>query len=44
MSKLVPTEQFKTVIEYTPLISIDLVTIYQGKRVNKPALGFYFTL
>lgn len=48
MSKLIPTEQFKTVVEYTPLISINLVTMYQdkvllGKRVNKPALGFYFT-
>lgn len=48
MSKLIPIEQFKTVVEYAPLISIDLVTIYQGKvllgkRVNKPALGFYFT-
>ena len=48
MSKLIPTQQFKTVVEYAPLISIDLVTMYQdkvllGKRVNKPALGFYFT-
>ncbi|HUH42896.1 MAG TPA: NUDIX domain-containing protein [Sulfurimonas sp.] len=48
MSKFIPTEQFKTVVEYAPLISIDLVTIYQdkvllGKRVNKPAFGFYFT-
>ena len=48
MSKLIPTEQFKTVVEYTPLISIDLITMYQdkvllGKRVNKPAFGFYFT-
>ena len=48
MSKLIPTEQFKTVVEYAPLISIDLITMYQdkvllGKRVNKPAFGFYFT-
>lgn len=48
MSRLVPIEQFKTVVEYTPLVSIDLVTIYQdkvllGRRVNKPALGYYFT-
>ncbi|MCT7487132.1 NUDIX domain-containing protein [Aliarcobacter cryaerophilus] len=48
MSKLIPVEQFKTVVEHTPLISIDLVTMYQdkvllGKRVNKPAFGFYFT-
>ncbi len=48
MSRLVPIEQFKTVVEYTPLVSIDLVTMYQdkvllGRRVNKPALGYYFT-
>lgn len=48
MSRLVPTEQFKIVVEHTPLISIDLITIYQdrvllGKRVNKPAKDFYFT-
>lgn len=48
MSKLIPTEQFKTVIEYAPLISIDLVTMYKdkvllGRRVNKPAKAYYFT-
>jgi colanic acid biosynthesis protein WcaH len=48
MSKLIPVEQFKTVVEHTPLISIDLIAIYQdkvllGKRVNKPAFGYYFT-
>jgi colanic acid biosynthesis protein WcaH len=48
MSKLVPIEQFKTVVEYAPLISIDLVTMFQdkvllGRRVNKPAFGYYFT-
>lgn len=48
MSKLIPIEQFKTVVEYTPLISIDLVTMYQdkvllGKRKNKPAKDYYFT-
>ena len=48
MSKLVPIEQFKIVVKYTPLVSIDLVTMYQdkvllGRRVNKPALGYYFT-
>ncbi|MBD3839929.1 MAG: NUDIX domain-containing protein [Epsilonproteobacteria bacterium] len=48
MSKLIPTEQFKTVVEYTPLISIDLVTAYKGKillgkRKNKPAKDYYFT-
>ena len=49
MSKLIPNEQFKTVVEYSPLISIDLVTMYEdkvllGKRLNKPALGYYFTI
>lgn len=49
INKFVPMEQFKTVIEYAPLISIDLITMFQdkvllGKRINKPALGYYFTL
>lgn len=48
MSKLIPIEEFKTVVENTPLISIDLVTMFQdkvllGRRVNKPAKDFYFT-
>lgn len=48
MSKLIPTEQFKIVVEYTPLISIDLITMYKDKillgcRVNKPAKAYYFT-
>lgn len=48
MSKFIPMEQFKTVIEYTPLISINLVTMFKdkvllGRRVNKPAKDFYFT-
>ena len=48
MSKLIPNEQFKIVIEHAPLISIDLVTMHQdkvllGKRVNKPAKDYYFT-
>lgn len=48
MSKLIPIEEFKTVVEYTPLVSIDIITMFQdkillGKRVNKPALGYYFT-
>ena len=46
---MIPNEQFKIVIEHTPLISIDLVTMHQdkvllGKRVNKPAKGYYFTV
>ncbi len=49
MSKFIPIEQFKTIIEYAPLISIDLIIMFQdkvllGKRRNKPALGYYFTL
>ena len=49
MSKFIPMKQFKTVIEYAPLISIDFITMFQdkvllGKRRNKPALGYYFTL
>lgn len=48
MSKLIPTEQFKIVVEYTPLISIDLITMYKdkvllGRRVNKPAEDYYLT-
>ena len=41
---------FKTVIENTPLISIDFIVknsekkILLGKRVNKPAKSFFFTL
>lgn len=40
---------FKTVIASTPLVSVDLIIrkngrILLGKRVNKPARGYYFTL
>ena len=40
---------FKTVIEHTPLVSVDLIVkhkgrILLGRRVNKPAQGYYFTL
>jgi len=41
---------FKTVVDNTPLISIDFIVknpdnkILLGKRVNKPAYGFLFTL
>lgn len=31
MSKLIPVEQFQTVLVHTPLISIDLIAMYQGK-------------
>jgi colanic acid biosynthesis protein WcaH len=42
-------EVFKTVIENTPLVSVDLIVMYKGrillgKRVNKPAKGYWFTL
>ncbi|MDH4944084.1 NUDIX domain-containing protein [Sulfurimonas sp. C5] len=45
---MISTEYFKIVVEFSPLISIDLVTMYNGKvllgkRVNKPAKDFYFT-
>jgi colanic acid biosynthesis protein WcaH len=48
VGKLVPSEKFKIVIEYAPLISIDIIVKYKekillGKRVNKPAFGYYFT-
>lgn len=42
-------ELFKTVIEHTPLVSVDLIVkqegkVLLGKRVNRPALGYWFTL
>jgi len=52
ISKLIlPIEDFKIVVKNTPLISIDFIVrnedtegILLGKRVNKPAFGYYFTL
>ncbi len=40
---------FKDIIEYTPLVSLDLVVkskgrVLLGKRVNKPAKGYWFTI
>ena len=40
---------FKTIIENTPLVSVDLIVkhngkVLLGKRVNKPALEYWFTL
>lgn len=40
---------FKTVIKCTPLISIDLIfkkgnKILLGRRVNKPAQGYFFSI
>jgi len=42
-------QTFKTVISSTPLISIDLIVkkdnkILLGKRVNKPAKGYFFSI
>ena len=42
-------EVFKTIINNTPLISVDLIVknrdkVLLGKRVNKPAQGYWFTL
>ncbi len=39
----------KTIIENTPLVSVDLIVkhngkVLLGKRVNKPAQGYWFTL
>lgn len=48
--KMLPLEKFKTLIDIAPLVSIDFIIknsenkILLGKRVNKPALGYYFTL
>ena len=44
-----PSETFKTVLESTPLVAIDLIVqnsdsqVLLGKRVNRPAKGFWFT-
>ena len=43
-----PDETFKSVIQHTPLISIDLIIrneqgeVLLGKRVNAPAKGYWF--
>ncbi len=45
---MLPLATFKTVINSTPLISVDLVIknnegqILLGKRTNRPAKGFWF--
>jgi colanic acid biosynthesis protein WcaH len=47
---LLDLNTFKIVVDNTPLISIDFIVknsdnkIFLGKRVNKPACGFLFTL
>lgn len=45
---LLPAEAFKTIVRYTPLISIDLVVyntvgqVLLGQRLNRPAQGDWF--
>lgn len=47
---MISIDKFKTVVENTPLISIDFIIENQegkfllGKRVNEPAKDFWFTL
>lgn len=46
---MIPIKDFKTVVQNAPLVSIDFIVkfdnkILLGKRINKPALGYYFTL
>jgi len=48
MTKFLPRTVFSNIIEYAPLISIDLCIAHQGKillgkRNNPPAKDFYFT-
>lgn len=48
MSQRIDTELFKSVVANTPLISVDLIVrnpkdqILLGKRVNRPAQGYWF--
>lgn len=48
MSKRLDSELFKSVVANTPLISVDLIVrnpkyqILLGKRVNRPAQGYWF--
>ena len=42
-------ELFKTIVDNTPLVSVDLIVkqngkVLLGKRINKPAQGYWFTL
>jgi colanic acid biosynthesis protein WcaH len=47
---MLSSETFKTVVDSAPLVSIDLIILNKndeillGKRTNKPAKGFYFTV
>lgn len=48
MTQRLDTELFRTVVAYTPLISIDLIVrnpqgqVLLGQRVNRPAQGYWF--
>ena len=49
-NEVLSTEGFRLVVDLTPLSSIDLVVkggdgkLLLGKRLNKPAKGFWFVL
>jgi colanic acid biosynthesis protein WcaH len=48
MKMMLPLSTFKTVVESTPLISIDLIVrnkkgeVLLGQRINRPAKGWWF--
>lgn len=48
LENILPLDTFKTVIESTPLVSIDLIVlnsegkILLGKRLKHPAQGYWF--
>lgn len=45
---MLPTKKFRTVVDSTPLVSIDLIVENEctryllGHRINRPAMGFWF--
>ncbi|QOP41467.1 GDP-mannose mannosyl hydrolase [Sulfurimonas marina] len=46
---MIPDREFKIIIKHTPLVSIDFIVqshnkVLLGKRVNKPAQNYYFTM
>ena len=48
MTDRVPRDSWKTIVSYSPLVSVDLIVesesgIVVGKRKNKPAKGKWFT-
>jgi colanic acid biosynthesis protein WcaH len=48
-NQILPANLFTTIVEHTPLISIDLIIrnrageVLLGRRLNAPARGFWFT-